>query len=97
MSVPVIGAVLVRSDIKARHSIRFSFFSPSSLVAHLPQATITIVSVPQLRQLLVDEFEGRLLGRICNIGTELCENINGTWFVDEMMCRSVGRWEGCVL
>jgi len=89
------GEAILRID--QRHSIRFSFFSPSSLVAHLPQATITIVSVPQLRQLLVDEFEGRLLGRICSTGTELCENINGTWFVDEMMCRSVGRWEGCVL
>ncbi|KLO08277.1 hypothetical protein SCHPADRAFT_944596 [Schizopora paradoxa] len=89
------GEAILRIDQK--HSIRFSFSSPSSLVAHLPQATITIISVPQLRQLLVDEFERRLLGRICSIGTDLCENINGTWFVDEMMCRSVGRWEGCAL
>jgi len=56
-----------------------------------------ISSIPHLCQLLIDEIERSLLGRICDIGKDVCENIAGTWFVDEMMCRSVGRWEGCVL
>jgi len=89
------GEAVMRID--DRHSIRLTFLSPSTLVAHLPQATISIVSIPQLRQLLVDEIERSLLGRICEIGTDVCETISGTWFIDEMMCRSVGRWEGCVL
>lgn len=66
-------------------------------MAHLPQATLTVTSIPQLGQLLVDEVERGLLGRICEIGRETCELVGGTWFVDDMMCHSIGRWEGCVL
>ncbi|KAI5124903.1 hypothetical protein M0805_007331 [Coniferiporia weirii] len=83
--------------IDARHTIRFTFASPSSLTAHLPQATIAIASIPQLAQLLADETERGLLARICELGIEVCHALNGTWFVDEIMCRAVGRWEGCAL
>ena len=85
--------------IERRHTIRFTFQAPSTLAAHLPQVTsLPIISGPQLTQLLVDEFERSLLGRLCSIGNEVCgEGINATWFVDEMSCRCVGRWEGCLL
>lgn len=75
--------------------VRLTFLSPSSLTAHLSQATLTISSIPQLCQLLNDEIERCLLQRICDLGTELCEHVGGTWFVDLNRC--VGRWEGCVL
>lgn len=66
-------------------------------MVHLPQATIQVVSMPHLSQLLVDEIERSMLGRICEIGVEVCQSISGTWFVDDMMSRAVGRWEGSVL
>lgn len=85
------------TDVEPRHSIRFTFAAPSNLMVHLPQATIQVVSMPHLCQLLVDEIERSMLGRICEIGIEICQSISGSWFVDDMMCRAVGRWEGCVL
>jgi len=45
----------------------------------------------------LDETERFLLGRICEIGQELCEPVNGAWFLDQLTSRSVGRWEGNVL
>ncbi|EJD00991.1 uncharacterized protein FOMMEDRAFT_125556 [Fomitiporia mediterranea MF3/22] len=89
------GEAVLRID--GRHTSRFTFASPSMLTALLPQATITISSIPQLVQLLADEIERSLLEQICEIGVEVCQSLSGTWFVDEMMCRAVGRWEGCVL
>lgn len=83
--------------ITLSYSLRFTFSSPSSLIAHLPQATLTIASIPQLTQLLVDEIGSCLLNRICELGSTLCEPVHGTWFVDLLTGRSVGRWEGHVL
>jgi mediator of RNA polymerase II transcription subunit 17 len=80
---------------ETRHTIRLTFLSPSSLTAHLSQATLTISSIPQLCQLLTDEIERCLLQRICELGREICEDVGGTWFIDLSQC--VGRWEGCVL
>jgi mediator of RNA polymerase II transcription subunit 17 len=80
---------------ETRHTIRLTFSSPSSLTAHLSQATLTISSIPQLCQLLSDEIERCLLQRICELGREICEHVGGTWFIDLSQC--VGRWEGCVL
>ncbi|TFK89819.1 hypothetical protein K466DRAFT_597460 [Polyporus arcularius HHB13444] len=94
-SRPVGGDALLRID--DRHTLRFTTASPSTLIVHLPQATLPIASISQLTQLLVDEISSRLLSRICEIGTELCERVNGTWFVDLLSGRSVGRWEGCTL
>ncbi|KAI0677611.1 subunit 17 of mediator complex-domain-containing protein [Trametes maxima] len=92
---PIGGEALLRID--DRHTLRFTTSSPSTLTAHMPQATLSIASISQLSQLLVDEISGRLLNRICEIGTERCERVSGTWFVDLLSGRSVGRWEGCVL
>ncbi|KAH9943450.1 subunit 17 of mediator complex-domain-containing protein [Epithele typhae] len=92
---PVSGSAILRID--GRHTLRFTMASPSTLVVHLPQATLPIASVTQLVQLLADEISSRLLNRICEIGTELCERVNGTWFVDLLSGRSVGRWQGCTL
>ncbi|KAG5649016.1 hypothetical protein DXG03_000365 [Asterophora parasitica] len=49
------GEAVLRID--NRHTIRLTFLSPSSLTAHLSQATLTISSIPQLCQLLTDEVE----------------------------------------
>ncbi|KAJ7700145.1 subunit 17 of mediator complex-domain-containing protein [Mycena rosella] len=87
------GEAVLRID--NRHTVRLTFRSPSSLTAHLSQATLTISSITQLRQLLGDEVERCLLQRICEVGSELCEEVGGTWFID--LSRCVGRWEGCVL
>ncbi|GLB33862.1 putative subunit 17 of Mediator complex [Lyophyllum shimeji] len=57
------GEAVLRID--NRHTIRLTFLSPSSLTAHLAQATLTISSIPQLCQLLIDEVERRLLHGIC--------------------------------
>ncbi|KAF8195839.1 subunit 17 of mediator complex-domain-containing protein [Mycena galopus ATCC 62051] len=73
------GEAVLRID--ARHTVRLTFRAPSSLTAHLSQATLAISSIAQLRQLLGDEVERCLLQRVCEVGRELC----------------VGRWEGCVL
>ncbi|EPQ59420.1 hypothetical protein GLOTRDRAFT_70848 [Gloeophyllum trabeum ATCC 11539] len=89
------GEVVVR--IGNRDTLRFTLTSPSLLYVHLPQGTIFIASITQLGQLLTDEVELRLLNRICEVGTELCSPVNGTWFVDLITSRAVGRWEGCVL
>jgi mediator of RNA polymerase II transcription subunit 17, fungi type len=79
------------------HTLRLTFVSPSSLTIHLPQATLTIPSIPQLCQLLSSEIESCLLSLICELGNELCRDVDGTWFVDLVKSRSVGRWEGCVM
>ncbi|KAJ7047317.1 subunit 17 of mediator complex-domain-containing protein [Mycena alexandri] len=87
------GEAVLRID--HRHTVRLTFRSPSSLTAHLSQATLAISSIPQLRQLLGDEVERCLLQRVCEVGGELCEQVGGIWFID--LSRCVGRWEGCVL
>lgn len=69
--------------------------SPSTLTAHLSQATLAISSLPQLSQLLMDEIERCLLQKICNLGREMCSSLGGIWFVD--LDRCIARWEGCVL
>ncbi|EKM59963.1 uncharacterized protein PHACADRAFT_250784 [Phanerochaete carnosa HHB-10118-sp] len=83
--------------IDHRHTLRFTYVSPSSLTAHLPQATLTVASITHLTQLLFDEVSRCLLGRICDVGSEMCEVVHGTWFVDLLAGRTVGRWEGRVL
>ncbi|KAJ3570395.1 hypothetical protein NP233_g4432 [Leucocoprinus birnbaumii] len=92
-SLTVGGEIMVR--IFDRHTIRFTFVSPSTLVAHLSQSTLTVTSVPQLCQLLMDEVEQCILSRIRDLGKSLSENVEGVWFIDLDHC--VGRWEGCVL
>ncbi|KAI0068724.1 hypothetical protein BV25DRAFT_1986305 [Artomyces pyxidatus] len=89
------GDAIIRIDNS--RTLRFTFYAPSLLTAHFSQATLSISSIPQLVQLLYDETEQCLLQRICEVGTELSERMNGTWFVDLLMGRSVGKWEGCVL
>ncbi|TFK43483.1 subunit 17 of mediator complex-domain-containing protein [Crucibulum laeve] len=90
---PLGGQALLRID--QRHTVRLTFLSPSSLTAHLSQATLAVSSVPQLCQLLMDEIERCLLQRICDLGRQLCNDRGGTWFIDLNRC--VGRWDGCVL
>ncbi|KAF8165297.1 subunit 17 of mediator complex-domain-containing protein [Crassisporium funariophilum] len=87
------GEAVIRID--NWHTLRFTFSSPSSLIAHLSQATLAISSLPQLSQLLMDEIERCLLQRICGMGRELCSAVGGIWFIDLNRC--VARWEGCVL
>ncbi|KAF8505758.1 subunit 17 of mediator complex-domain-containing protein [Russula emetica] len=99
------GVTTIRIDNRRRladrysHSrtLRFTFSSPSSLVAHLSQATLPVSSIPQLTQLLRDETEQCLLQRICLMGTEMSERLSGTWLVDMPMNRVVGKWEGQTL
>jgi mediator of RNA polymerase II transcription subunit 17 len=78
-------------------TLRFTFSSPSSLVAHLSQATLPVSSIPQLTQLLRDETEQCLLQRICEMGAEMSEQLGGTWLVDMPMNRVVGKLEGQTL
>ncbi|KAF9055343.1 hypothetical protein BDZ89DRAFT_1087997 [Hymenopellis radicata] len=87
------GQCILRID--KRHSIRFSFSSPSTLTAHLPQATLTISSIPHLAQLLRDDVATFLLERICEMGREIASDVGGLWFLDLNRC--IGKWEGCVL
>ncbi|KAH9999861.1 subunit 17 of mediator complex-domain-containing protein [Russula vinacea] len=85
--------------IRCLHSrtLRFTFSSPSSLVAHLSQATLPVSSIPQLARLLRDETEQCLLQRICEMGAEMSERLSGTWLVDMPMNRVVGKLEGQTL
>ncbi|VDB85393.1 unnamed protein product [Peniophora sp. CBMAI 1063] len=92
---PISGGATIRID--DGRSLRFSFGAPSTLVAHLSQATLAVSSIPQLTQLLHNETEQALLRRICATGSALTEDVNGAWFVDLLMGRAVGRWEGCLL
>ncbi|KAK0468484.1 subunit 17 of mediator complex-domain-containing protein [Desarmillaria tabescens] len=87
------GQCILRID--RRHTVRFSFLAPSTLNAHLAQATLTISSIPQLNQLLTDDVGRFLLQRICELGREISSNVSGIWFLDLNRC--VGRWEGCTL
>ncbi|KAG1833319.1 subunit 17 of mediator complex-domain-containing protein [Suillus variegatus] len=80
-----------------RQTLRLTFLSPSSLTAHLPQATLPIASIPQLVQLLSDEVERCLLNRLCEVGLQVCERVGATWFVDFVSGKAVGRWEGNIL
>jgi mediator of RNA polymerase II transcription subunit 17 len=89
------GDVTIRVD-DAR-SLRFVFHAPSTLTAHLPQATLAISSITQLKQLLRGETEHALLERICSVGGLLTADKSGTWFVDPLTMRAVGKWEGCLL
>jgi len=89
------GVTTIRIDNS--RTLRFTFSSPSSLVAHLSQATLPVSSIPQLTQLLRDETEQCLLQRICLMGTEMSERLSGTWLVDMPMNRVVGKWEGQTL
>ncbi|KIK48933.1 hypothetical protein CY34DRAFT_518618 [Suillus luteus UH-Slu-Lm8-n1] len=89
------GEALLRIDV--RESLRLTFLSPSSLTAHLPQATLPIASIPQLVQLLSDEVERCLLNRLCEVGSQVCDRVGATWFVDFVSGKAVGRWEGNIL
>ncbi|OAX36195.1 hypothetical protein K503DRAFT_858151 [Rhizopogon vinicolor AM-OR11-026] len=89
------GEAVLRID--ARETLRLTFLSPSSLTAHLPQATLSIASIPQLIQLLSDEVEKCLLNRLCELGSHVCERVGATWFVDFVSGKAVGRWEGSIL
>jgi len=77
--------------------LRLTFLSPSSLIAHLPQATLPITSVPQLSQLLSDEVEKCLLTKLCESGSQYSERFGGTWFFDMVSGKTIGRWEGCIV
>ncbi|KAF9009018.1 subunit 17 of mediator complex-domain-containing protein [Cyathus striatus] len=87
------GEAVLRID--HRHTVRFTFMSPSTLTAHLSQATLNVSTISQLSQLLMDEIEKCLLQRICELGRQLSDCVDGTWFIDLNRC--VGRWEGCVV
>ncbi|KAF8913947.1 subunit 17 of mediator complex-domain-containing protein [Gymnopilus junonius] len=87
------GEAVIRVD--SWRVMWFTFVSPSTLTAHLSQATLTISSLSQLCQLLMDEMERFLLQRICAIGQDLCQSLGGIWFIDLNRC--VAKWEGCVL
>jgi len=89
------GATTIRIDNS--RTLRFTFSSPSSLVAHLSQATLPVSSIPQLARLLRDETEQCLLQRICEMGAEMTDRFSGTWLVDMPMNRVVGKWEGRTL
>jgi len=89
------GVTTIRIDNS--RTLRFTFSSPSSLVAHLSQATLPVSSIPQLAQLLRDETEQCLLQRICEMGAEISERLSGTWLVDMPMNRVVGKWESQTL
>ncbi|KIK95587.1 hypothetical protein PAXRUDRAFT_32897 [Paxillus rubicundulus Ve08.2h10] len=89
------GEALLRLD--DRQTLRLTFLSPSSLTAHLPQATLPIASIPQLTQLLSDEVGKCLLHKLCESGNHYCERIGGTWFVDMVSGKAIGRWEGCIV
>jgi mediator of RNA polymerase II transcription subunit 17 len=78
-----------------RHTLRFTMLSPSTLAAHLSQATVAVSSLPQLSHLLMDEIDRCLLQKICTMGRDICHVAGGIWFVD--MDRCVARWEGCAL
>jgi mediator of RNA polymerase II transcription subunit 17 len=80
-----------------RQTLRLTFLSPSSLIAHLPQATLPITSVPQLSQLLSDEVEKCLLTKLCESGSQYSERFGGTWFFDMVSGKTIGRWEGCIV
>ncbi|KAI6164907.1 subunit 17 of mediator complex-domain-containing protein [Pisolithus thermaeus] len=95
-SLRVGGEALLRID--DRQTLRLTFASPSSLTAHLPQATLSIASVPQLCQLLSDEAEKCLLSKLCEVGERHDRaSVASTWFVDAVSGKTVGRWEGCIV
>ncbi|KAF8558764.1 hypothetical protein OG21DRAFT_1503716 [Imleria badia] len=89
------GEALLRID--ESQTLRLTFLSPSSLIAHLPQATLPITSIPQLSQLLSDEVEKCLLTKLCESGSQYSERFGGTWFVDMVSGKTIGRWEGCIV
>ena len=52
----------------------------------------------QLTQLLIDEAGACLLERIREVAAAKFEGaVVGTWFVDLLASRTVGRWEGHAL
>ncbi|KAF8529128.1 subunit 17 of mediator complex-domain-containing protein [Hysterangium stoloniferum] len=89
------GDAMIR--INNCRTLHFTFLAPSTLVVSLPQATLTIASVPQLSQLLKDEVERCLLDSICKIGRGLSSSVEGTWFVDRLSSKAIGRWDTTVL
>ncbi|KAG8218859.1 subunit 17 of mediator complex-domain-containing protein [Butyriboletus roseoflavus] len=78
------GEALLRLD--ERQTLRLTFLSPSSLIAHLPQATLPITSVPQLSQLLSDEVEKCLLTKLCESGSQYSEHFGGACLVVNAQC-----------
>ncbi|KAL0949506.1 hypothetical protein HGRIS_009558 [Hohenbuehelia grisea] len=84
------GETILRID--NQHTLRMIMVAPATLTVLLAHATLTISSLPQFRQLLADEIQRCLLSRICDAGKQLCEAVNGTWYVD--LDRCIGKWEG---
>ncbi|PPQ98517.1 hypothetical protein CVT24_004008 [Panaeolus cyanescens] len=82
---------LVQYHMLLHHVLRLTFAAPSTLTVHLPQATILILSLTQLSQLLKDEIEISILRRICALGSSMV-SASSTWFIDLNRC--VARWEG---
>lgn len=58
---------------------------------------LTITSVPQLYQILRDEVQKGLLDDIRKIGEKASMAKGGSWFVDQISNKVVGRWEGTVM
>ena len=56
-----------------------------------------MTSISQLTQLLWDEAASCLLQRVCELGETMSDGVHGTWFVDLLTGRTVGRWEGKAL
>jgi mediator of RNA polymerase II transcription subunit 17 len=91
-STTLSGEAVLRVD--HRYVLRLSLASPSTLIVHLPQVTQTITSMPQLHQLIADEFERYLLTRICELGKAFTQDAVGSWFVDLVTSRCIGKLEG---
>jgi len=70
--------------------------SPSSLTAHLSQATLTLGSIPWLTQVLRDEVEDFLLERTRELGKSI-DTRDGVWLVDKLSGQVVGRWENTAI
>ncbi|KAH8830499.1 subunit 17 of mediator complex-domain-containing protein [Flagelloscypha sp. PMI_526] len=92
------GSAILR--LASTHTLRLTLNAPSTLTAHLPQATLQIGSIGMLHQLMDDEVCAALLRGICEVGErvfdEACDSADeGSWFVDLNEC--VGRWEGGVM
>jgi mediator of RNA polymerase II transcription subunit 17, fungi type len=77
--------------------LRFTFATPATLIAHLPKATLKLISISQLRQVICDEVEEVLLEKCCRLGKSWTSVSDSSWFVDVLARQTIMQYRGITL
>ncbi|KAF8341421.1 subunit 17 of mediator complex-domain-containing protein [Cantharellus anzutake] len=87
IGVEVTGEALVWIDDK--HSLRFTFSSPTSLTAHLPHSDFSITDLAVMRDLLRTEVGVRI---ITSLKDDAERRLGGRWAIESLESECIAEW-----